>query len=231
MSDNTDQPKYSRAIRSFVKREGKLTKGQQNAIDELWTSFGVDLSYHLLDLEQLFARQANTILEIGFGNGLSLAEMAEANPQEDFFGIEVHRPGVGSLLVQVKKRQLQNVRVSIDDAVQVLEQQVPDGSLDRIQIFFPDPWHKKRHHKRRLIQPAFVKTVVKKLKPNGRIHVATDWQNYAEHILEVLSANSDLANLGEDYSPKPDYRPDTKYEARGIGLGHGVWDLMFERTS
>lgn len=232
--ENLDENKkvpaeHHRPIRSFVKREGKLTKGQQNAIDQLWGDFGVDLDDQQIDLEQLFQRQAKTILEIGFGNGLSLADMAEAYPQDNFFGIEVHRPGVGSLLVQVKQRGLANVRVSIDDAVQVLQQQIADESLDRVQIFFPDPWHKKRHHKRRLIKPEFVQTIVQKLKPGGRIHVATDWQNYAEHILQVLSENQNLANLADGYADKPDYRPDTKYEARGIGLGHGVWDILFEK--
>jgi tRNA (guanine-N7-)-methyltransferase len=230
MTDSLKPLLRSRPIRSFVKREGKLTKGQQNAIDLLWPSHGVGLDTQLLDLDQLFGRQAQTVLEIGFGNGLSLADMAEAHPQTNFFGIEVHTPGVGSLLVQVKKRALDNVRVSQDDAVLVLEQQICDGSLDRVQIFFPDPWHKKRHHKRRLIQPEFVQTLIKKLKPSGQIHVATDWQNYAEHILEVLSANPDLRNTVKDYAPKPDYRPSTKYEARGIRLGHGVWDLVFEKT-
>jgi tRNA (guanine-N7-)-methyltransferase len=230
MTDSLKPLLRSRPIRSFVKREGKLTKGQQNAIDLLWPSHGVGLDTQLLDLDQLFGRQAPTVLEIGFGNGLSMADMAEAHPQTNFFGIEVHTPGVGSLLVQVKKRALDNVRVSQDDAVLVLEQQICDGSLDRVQIFFPDPWHKKRHHKRRLIQPEFVQTLIKKLKPSGQIHVATDWQNYAEHILEVLSANPDLRNTVKDYAPKPDYRPSTKYEARGIRLGHGVWDLVFEKT-
>jgi tRNA (guanine-N7-)-methyltransferase len=230
MTDSLKPLLRSRPIRSFVKREGKLTKGQQNAIDLLWPSHGVGLDTQLLDLDQLFGRQAQTVLEIGFGNGLSLADMAEAHPQTNFFGIEVHTPGVGSLLVQVKKRALDNVRVSQDDAVLVLEQQICDGSLERVQIFFPDPWHKKRHHKRRLIQPEFVQTLIKKLKPSGQIHVATDWQNYAEHILEVLSANPDLRNTVKDYAPKPDYRPSTKYEARGIRLGHGVWDLVFEKT-
>jgi tRNA (guanine-N7-)-methyltransferase len=231
MSEKSEIPLHLRPIRSFVKREGKLTKGQQNAIDLLWPTHGVDLGSQLLDLDKLFDRRAQTVLEIGFGNGLSLADMAEAYPQTNFFGIEVHTPGVGSLLVQVKKRALDNVRVSQDDAVQVLEQQIGDGSLERVQIFFPDPWHKKRHHKRRLIQPAFVQTLVKKLTPNGQIHVATDWQNYAEHILQVLSENPDLKNTAIDYAPKPDYRPGTKYEARGIRLGHGVWDLVFEKTA
>lgn len=225
-----DLEKYHRPIRSFVKREGKLTSGQQNAIDLLWSSHGVDLHDETLDLGALFSRQAPTVLEIGFGNGLSLADMAEAHTDLNFFGIEVHKPGVGSLLVQVKQRHLENVRVSHDDAVQVLEQQIPDASLHRIQIFFPDPWHKKRHHKRRLIQAPFVETLVKKLEPNGRIHVATDWEHYAEHILEVLSANANLNNVADGYAPKPDYRPGTKYEARGIRLGHGVWDLVFEKN-
>lgn len=226
----TDTPKHLRPIRSFVKREGKLTSGQQNAIDQLWSTHGVDLGEELLDLDALFGRSAPTVLEIGFGNGLSLADMAETHADLNFFGIEVHKPGVGSLLVQVKKRELTNVRVSHDDAVQVVEQQIPDGSLHRIQIFFPDPWHKKRHHKRRLIQAKFVETLVKKLEPKGHIHVATDWENYAEHILEVLSANKDLTNTAQDYAPKPGYRPDTKYEARGIRLGHGVWDLVFAKN-
>lgn len=222
--------KHHRSIRSFVKREGKLTKGQSNAIELLWPDYGVDLDEQKLDLGTLFGRTAFTVLEIGFGNGLSLAEMALANPQQNFFGIEVHTPGVGSLLVKVKQDDLHNVRVSKDDAVLVLEQQIVDESLDRVQIFFPDPWHKKRHHKRRLLQTAFVDTVVKKLKPSGVLHVATDWQNYAEHILETLSANTALSNTAQQYATKPDYRPNTKYEARGERLGHGVWDLIFEKS-
>jgi len=225
MTDKQPEQRYLRPIRSFVKREGKLTSGQQNAIDQLWASHGVDLSDEPLNWEALFGRSAPVVLEIGFGNGLSLADMAEAHEDLNFFGVEVHKPGVGSLLVQVKQRGLSNVRVSLDDAVQVLAQQIPDGSLQRVQIFFP------RHHKRRLIQADFVATLVKKLLPNGQIHVATDWQNYAEHILAVLSKNKDLQNTAEDYAPKPDYRPDTKYEARGIRLGHGVWDIIFQRVT
>lgn len=224
--------KHHRPIRSFVKREGKLTSGQKNAIEQLWPTHGLELKPSKLDFTAVFGREAPIVLEIGFGNGLSLADMAETYQDLNFFGVEVHRPGVGSLLVQVKQRALQNVRVSQDDAVQVLEQQVPDASLYRVQIFFPDPWHKKRHHKRRLIQPDFVAALVKKLAPGGRIHVATDWENYAEHILEVLSQNTALRNTSSDssgYAPKPDYRPDTKYEKRGIRLGHGVWDLVFEK--
>ena len=229
MTDSKTSEKYIRHIRSFVKREGKLTSGQSNAIEQLWPTHGVNFEPELLNLSELFGRKAETILEIGFGNGLSLAEMAEANPETNFFGVEVHRPGVGSLLVQVKRRNLQNIRVSQHDAVEVLEQQVKDSSMHRIQIFFPDPWHKKRHHKRRLIQPSFVDTLVSKLAKGGIIHVATDWQNYAEHILETLSANSALINAASDYVPKPDYRPSTKYEERGRRLGHGVWDLVFAK--
>ena len=232
MSDPSKQPEeFKRSIRSFVKREGKMTSGQKNAIELLWPEYGIDLRDEVLDLAELFKRDAFTVLEIGFGNGLSLAEMAEAHPEQNYFGVEVHTPGVGGLLVQVKKRGLVNVRVSQDDAVEVLDQQIADGSLDRVQIFFPDPWHKKRHHKRRLIQSEFVKTLVTKLKPKGIIHVATDWENYAEHILQVLIQEPMLANTAQEYAAKPSYRPLTKYENRGMNLGHGVWDLLFEKTS
>ncbi|MFT6047158.1 MAG: tRNA (guanine-N7-)-methyltransferase [Arenicella sp.] len=232
MNDSSDQPKeFKRSIRSFVKREGKMTGGQKNAIGLLWPQYGVDLGDETLDLVELFKRDAFTVLEIGFGNGLSLADMAEAHPEQNYFGVEVHTPGVGGLLVQVKKLGLVNVRVSQDDAVEVLDQQIADGSLDRVQIFFPDPWHKKRHHKRRLIQAEFVKTLVAKLKPKGIIHVATDWENYAEHILQVLAQEPMLANTADGYAAKPAYRPLTKYENRGMNLGHGVWDLLFEKTS
>jgi tRNA (guanine-N7-)-methyltransferase len=225
--------RFMRPIRSFVKREGKLTKGQQNALDEQWPSYGVDLDAEPIDFAELFQREADTVLEIGFGNGVSLAEMAKQDEQTNFFGVEVHRPGVGSLLVQVKKLGLQNVRVSQDDAVEVIKQQISDQSLARVQIFFPDPWHKKRHHKRRLIQSEFVELLASKLQPGGVFHAATDWQNYAEHILEVLQASPSFRNLSEKedgYSEKPDYRPNTKYQARGERLGHGVWDILFEKA-
>jgi tRNA (guanine-N7-)-methyltransferase len=278
-SDTSSDTKnnFTRPIRSFVKREGKLTGGQKNALEQLWSTHGVDLGDQRLDLTELFGRSAPVVLEIGFGNGLSLADMAEAHPEMDFFGIEVHRPGVGSCLVQAKKRALNNIRVSGEDAVLVLNQQIADGSLERVQIFFPDPWHKKRHHKRRLIQPVFVEQLVAKLKPGGQIHVATDWQNYAEHVLAVLTTNTNLKNtvvdapsaasfvsaegelltdsalwvggsssvvgsvvpegtapidnpiLAKGCSERPSYRPDTKYEHRGIRLGHGVWDLLFKK--
>jgi len=259
MPDTPVDNRHTRPIRSFVKREGKLTKGQQNAIDQLWPTHGVDLTERQLDLEELFDSDAPVVLEIGFGNGLSLAEMAQAHQDMNFFGIEVHKPGVGSCLVQAKKRELNNIRVSGDDAVLVLNQQIPDKTLERVQIFFPDPWHKKRHHKRRLIQPEFVDVLVRKLRPGGQIHVATDWENYAEHILAVLTVHPLLENtvadapnpksflssagtvlvnredwenqgfLAQGRAPKPDYRPATKYENRGIQLGHGVWDIVFTK--
>ncbi len=226
----SDEPRFQRTIRSFVKREGKITTGQEAAIERLWPQFGVDFEVNELDMQLLFGRDHFRVMEIGFGNGLSLAEMAEAHPEQDFFGVEVHRPGVGSLLVQVGQRGLDNVRVSQEDAVQVLSQQVPAQSLDRLQIFFPDPWHKKRHHKRRLIQPEFLSLAVAKLKCGGRIHVATDWENYAEHILRTLEQNPYLSNCFKGFAEKPEYRPTTKYEIRGQRLGHEVWDLIFQRN-
>ena len=223
----TNKPFY-RTIRSFVKREGKITSGQQAAIDELWPQFGLEAEDKLLDWESLFNNDNPIVMEIGFGNGLSLAEMAEVDVETNFLGVEVHRPGLGSLLVQVKQRELKNVRVSGDDAVEVLKR-VPDQSLDRLQVFFPDPWHKKRHHKRRLIQKNFAEEAAEKLKDGGVFHVATDWENYAEQVLEVLSGVSSLRNRNEGFGVKPDYRPETKYERRGLKLGHGVWDILFEK--
>ena len=219
-----------RRIRSFVRREGKLTKGQQNALNDVWPLLGVPLTDQVLDFDVLFGRAADTVLEIGFGNGLSLADMAEAAPELNFFGVEVHRPGVGSLLVQLKKRDIANVRVSQDDAVEVINQQIADESLHRVQIFFPDPWHKKRHNKRRLINAAFIQLVLTKLKPGGHFHVATDWEPYAEQVLEELGANSGLSNTADGYAEKPSYRPTTKYEQRGIRFGHGVFDLVFKKA-
>lgn len=242
----TETPR--RPIRSFVRREGRLTKGQQRALDDLWAQFGIDsagpdtleperiaLGEPVLDLDQLFDREPNsarqTVLEIGFGNGASLAEMAAAHPDHDYLGIEVHRPGVGNLMRLLAEGELHNVRVICDDAVQVLKHRLPDGALDRVQLFFPDPWHKKRHHKRRIVSPAFVGLVARKLKPGGVFHLATDWQDYAEQMMDVLSAATSFRNLAGEgqYSPRPDWRPLTKFEQRGQRLGHGVWDLLFER--
>ncbi len=222
-----------RKVRSFMRREGRLTEGQRRGLEAQWPNCGIEASSEMLDLDAEFGRSAARILEIGFGMGESLVTMAAAHPENDYLGIEVYRPGVGSLLRQVGEHQLSNVRVINEDAVVVLEQMIPDNSLDRLQLFFPDPWHKKRHHKRRIIQPGFVALIGKKLKGGGVIHMATDWQPYAEHMMAVMSSAPGYKNAiahGE-YAPRPEFRPLTKFEKRGHRLGHGVWDLLFERTA
>ncbi|MEJ2480507.1 MAG: tRNA (guanosine(46)-N7)-methyltransferase TrmB [Acidihalobacter sp.] len=221
-----------RHIRSFVRREGRLTSGQERAIAELGPSLLLDPQAGVLDLTEVFGRTAPVTLEIGFGNGESLATQAQAHPERDYIGIEVHRPGVGHLLQVVERLGLANLRVFEADAVEVLEQCVADDSLAVIQVFFPDPWHKKRHHKRRLIQPEFVALLARKLAPGGRIHLATDWRDYAEHMCEVMEAVPELANLHgpRAFAPQPTDRPPTKFEQRGKRLGHGVWDLIYRRV-
>ena len=221
-----------RAIRSYVLRAGRMTPGQQRAYERGWRRWGLEFADGALDIESAFGRPGPVTLEIGFGMGQSLVTMAEAAPQTNFIGIEVHKPGVGRLLYGMEERGLSNIRIYCHDAVEVLRECIPDASLDTVQIFFPDPWHKKRHHKRRLIQPAFVSQLTTKLKPGGIVHLATDWENYAEQMMEVLSAADGLSNAvapGE-YAPRPDDRPLTKFERRGERLGHGVWDLLFSRT-
>lgn len=222
---------FLRRIRSFVRREGRLTQGQQRALDELWPRFGIDHDDKLLDLDTIFGRSAPRVLEIGFGNGASLLKMAQDNPDTDYLGIEVHRPGAGNLLLNIELAGVTNIRVMTDDAVDILKQQIPDASLDLVQLFFPDPWHKKKHHKRRIVQPDFAQLLYKKLKPGGCFHMATDWQHYAEHMLEVMTAAEGFKNLSatNDYVERPESRPLTKFEQRGHRLGHGVWDLMFEK--
>ncbi|WP_273150738.1 tRNA (guanosine(46)-N7)-methyltransferase TrmB [Methylophaga thiooxydans] len=224
--------KAMRTIRSFVRREGRLTPGQERALDKLWPEFGIDEGTETLNLDVLFGRDAPKVLEIGFGNGASLAEMAKQQPDHDFIGVEVHRPGVGQLLKSIETDALSNVRVACTDAVELLKSRVPDKSLDRVQIYFPDPWHKKRHNKRRIIQPAFVNLLTNKLKHGGHLHLATDWQDYAEQMLIDVSANERFQNCSHsaDYIERPDYRPLTKFEQRGHRLGHGVWDLLFKRV-
>jgi len=221
-----------RPIRSFVRREGRLTPGQQRALDRLWPRYGIDYDRAPLVLDTVFGRRAPRILEIGFGNGESLAEIAANQPEQDFIGIEVHRPGVGHLLRELEARDLDNVRVISHDAVEVMKHQIPDDALDGVYLFFPDPWPKKRHHKRRIVQPEFVQLVRRKLKLGGVFHLATDWEDYAGHMLEVMRAAEGFANTAADvgYSPRPPYRPVTKFEQRGQRLGHGVWDLLFERV-
>jgi tRNA (guanine-N7-)-methyltransferase len=221
----------NRRIRSFVRRQGRLTPGQQRALETLWPKYGLSVDHELKPAE-LFGRSAPVTLEIGFGNGASLAEMAANEPDSDFIGIEVHRPGVGHLLRKLEERELGNVRVFSHDAVEILEQKVADGCLHRVLLFFPDPWPKKKHHKRRIVQPAFVALVARKLKTGGHFHMATDWQPYAEHMLTVMEASQDFINCSVNgrYSDRPEYRPVTKFEQRGQRLGHAVWDLIFRRT-
>lgn len=223
-------PKQHRPIRSYVRREGKITRGQRRALDELSGQYLLP-SDQPIDFASVFKNENPVILEIGFGNGLSLAEMAENNPERNYVGIEVYRPGVGSLIIQLKNRELTNVRAINSDAMEVLEQQVPDQSLSAVHIYFPDPWHKARHNKRRIIQPDFVELLGKKLRPGGIIHIATDWENYAEHIMEVMGAAKGFSNLAGDgqFAKRPAHRPLTKFELRGQRLRHGVWDMLFEK--
>jgi tRNA (guanine-N7-)-methyltransferase len=206
-----------------------MSRAQRLACDELLPVYGVPYAKRLLDFAQLFDRRAPTILEIGFGMGETTTRIAAQHPQNNFIGIEVHSPGVGSLLKQIAEQQLKNVRVIQHDAVEVVRDMIAPESLRGIHVFFPDPWPKKRHHKRRLLQPEFVTALSKRLEPHGYLHVATDWQEYAEHILEVLSAEASLENTAERYAPRPPYRPQTKFETRGLKLGHGVWDIIFRR--
>jgi tRNA (guanine-N7-)-methyltransferase len=219
-----------RPIRSFVLRQGRMSNAQTRALETLLPRWGIPYQETLLDLDTAFGRAAPKILEIGFGMGDSTAAIAAAHPQNDYLGIEVHGPGVGSLLNQIEALGLTNLRVIQHDAVEVLKHMIAQASLDGVHIFFPDPWHKKKHHKRRLIQPELVALLCEKLKVGGYLHAATDWQEYAEHILAVLAAEPKLSNTATDYAPKPDYRPLTKFEQRGIKLGHGVWDIVFRRV-
>jgi len=226
---NTDA--QHRRIRSFVRREGRLTAGQQKALEDLWPRFGLSADVEL-NAAHTFGRSASLTLEIGFGNGNSLARMAADDPQSDFIGIEVHRPGVGHLLIELEEQVLGNVRIFCHDAVEVLDRCIPDACLDRVLLFFPDPWPKRKHHKRRILQPAFVDRIKRKLKTGGRFHMATDWEPYAEHMLKVMQSTTDFVNCSNagDYSERPGYRPVTRFERRGQRLGHGVRDLVYQRV-
>lgn len=226
--NNIISPEKRRGIKSFVLRQGHMTAAQQKAIDDNWANVGVDFQAALLDLNAVFGRDNPKILEIGFGMGTATAQIARTLPETDFLAIDVHGPGVGNLCKLIMEREINNVRVMRHDAVEVVEQMLSENSLDGIHIFFPDPWHKKRHNKRRLIQVPFVEKLLPKLKCGGYIHLATDWQEYAEQMLDVLRAFPEqLRNTSVDYAPVPAYRPETKFEARGRRLGHGVWDLVF----
>lgn len=222
-----------RTIKSFVIRAGRMTQGQKNAIETGWPHYGLDLSAGLLDYNDIFHRSAPTTLEIGFGMGQSLCTMAEQAPDHNFIGIEVHKPGVGALISLLQEKNLDNVRVFNHDAIEVLNHCISDNSLDRLLLFFPDPWHKARHNKRRIVQAEFAQLVRRKLKIGGIFHMATDWQPYAEHMLETMQQADGYTNLSPDatYIQRPEERPKTKFELRGERLGHGVWDLKFQRTA
>lgn len=227
--DSLERP--LRRIKSFVKRSGRMTELQRQAYQSNWQRYGLERGTGYIDFEQIFSNQQPVILEIGFGMGKSLAEMVRKNPDKNYIGIEVHRPGVGKLLALVAEQGSDNIRIYEDDAVEVLKSSIHDQSLSGVQVYFPDPWHKKRHNKRRLIQTDFVDLLVEKIKSGGVIHLATDWEPYAEQMLKVLSANPAIRNqIVEDvYAPRPEWRPETKFEQRGARLGHGVWDLLFEK--
>ena len=229
MSEDDPTTPPRRAIKSFVTRAGRMGTGQIKALAELGPKFVLPYQPEKLDLAATFGRTAPVVLEIGFGMGGATAEIAATLPDHDFIGCEVHEPGVGALLKLIDEKQLGNIRIVQHDAVEVLRDMVGEGALAGVHIFFPDPWHKKRHNKRRLIQPAFVAQLVKHIAPGGYLHCATDWQPYAEQMLEVLSAEPALLNTAAGYADKPAYRPLTKFEARGLRLGHGVWDLVFRK--
>ena len=221
-----------RSIRSYVSRRGRLTDGQRRAIKELWPLLGLEPEDGRLDLDIVFRRRQRRILEIGFGNGESLAAMAAADRETDFLGVEVHDPGIGHLLLQVKQLELENIRVIRGDAIDLLQARIPNDSFDRIQIFFPDPWPKKRHHKRRLVRLDTAELLVSRIRDGGRLHVATDWLPYAEQVLEVLDNAPGVCNVAADkgFVARPKYRPVTNFERRALALGHEIWDIVFERT-
>jgi tRNA (guanine-N7-)-methyltransferase len=225
------EPDHPRAIRSFVVRGGRITPAQQRALQELWPRFGVEFEPRALDLDALFGRRAGRIVEIGFGNGENLTALARANPDRDYLGIEVHPPGVGRLLMSLESLGLKNVRISNHDAVEVFAHQIPHGSIDEIYILFPDPWPKKRHHKRRLIQAPFAASMAQRLKPGGLLQIATDWGPYADYLLEVLDACRALENLSASngFVPRDPRRNATRFEKRGERLGHEVWELAYRR--
>lgn len=232
-SAQSDTHKHQRQIKSFVIRSGRMTPGQEKAYQQLWPIYGIDEGDNILDFEQFYSRQAPVILEIGFGMGDSLVTMARQQPEKNYLGIEVHRPGVGRLLGNIEKYQLNNLRVMQCDAVQVLKKQIKDNSLSAVYLFFPDPWHKKRHHKRRILQPDFIQLVRQKLMHHGHFHMATDWEHYAQQMMELMTNTAGFKNCASkgQFIPRPDYRPMTKFERRGERLGHGVWDLLFEKNS
>ncbi len=225
----TDQP---RTVRSFVRRSGRLTAAQQRALAELWPRYGIDYDGRALALAGLFGRDAPCVLEIGFGNGETLVEQAAAFPERNFIGIEVHEPGVGHCLLQIEAAGIDNLRLVAHDALEVLERQIPDGALSRINLYFPDPWPKKRHHKRRIVNLAFMELAARKLGPHGQLHIATDWANYAEHIDDVIARSPDFScrERRQHGGDRPLDRPTTKFERRGLKRGHNIFDWRLERV-
>lgn len=228
-----DAPRHHRAVRSFVRRAGRLTASQSRALAELWPRFGVEPPAGALDLDALFGRRAPRSMEIGFGNGSNLAALAARHPERDYLGVEVHDPGVGHLLLSIERDALTNIRIARHDAVEVVTQWLPPACIDETLIFFPDPWHKKRHHKRRLVQADFLRNLARVTSPGGRLHLATDWAPYAEEMLAAGEAAPEWKNLaaGGGYAERPATRPETKFERRGLALGHEVFDLLFLRAA
>ena len=226
-----DLENYIRTVKSYVVRGGRFTQSQQKALDNLWPRFGLNKLHGIIDVHKIFTNDHPLVFEIGFGMGDSLAQMAKDNPDKNYIGVDVYPPGIGALLRKIEEKNLTNLRVYQEDAKLVLQECITDNSLDKVQIFFPDPWHKKRHHKRRLIQTEFIQTLLPKIKQRGVIHLATDWENYAEQMMEVLSKIKDLENsFGSGNYASEDLRPVTKFQLRGEKLGHSVWDLVFIKS-
>jgi len=223
--------KQRRIVRSYVLRQGRVTLAQKRAFSEQWPRYGIEYSGQIKNFDQIFARSAEQVLEIGFGNGEQMHFAATNEAQRDFIGVEVHGPGVGRLLNALADDNLKNARIYQHDAVEVLKNEIPDGSLSEVRIYFPDPWHKKRHHKRRMIQTEFVQLLCRKIKPGGLLHLATDWEKYAEHMWDVCDAEPQLENQNgtRGFSARPEWRRQTHFETRGLKLGHGVWDLLYTR--
>ena len=230
-SEPTTGNRRKRTVRSFVRRTGRMTPGQHRALEKFWPHYGIDYSPLPLDFGEVFSRDANTELEIGFGNGESLVWQAANSPDQNYLGIEVHKPGVGHCIIHANEAGLGNLRIICHDALDVLQNQLPGGSLARINLYFPDPWPKKRHHKRRIVQPSFLELCADRLKPGGALHIATDWANYAEHIDGVLGASDrfEVSERREHAGDRPLDRPRTKFEQRGLRKGHRIWDWRFER--
>jgi len=228
-----EEPAFRRPVRSFVLRAGRMTEGQKRALQELWPVYRIAEGAQELDFKDLFGNGRPVIMEIGFGNGEATLQMAIAHPEENYLGVEVHRPGVGHLLLKLEKHQVTNVRIACDDAVDLLRQRIQPASLDGVRIYFPDPWPKKRHHKRRIIQSPFIALLAEKMRLGACCHLATDWEPYAEHMLEVMQNSAGFENLSPDGTvcPRPEWRPQTRYEKRGERLGHRVFDLVFRRTA